>query len=488
MNPVALTGAILLFAFASVSLADRPRLVLGASDGVALDQPRIAIELIETPAQSLGPATANTFILDTGSERILAAGSAVNELTQAGYQTEGTFLEQGISGFSEFDVSAAYRVEVRGDSGVPFGNDDVRILSDPVLDLGGFNGVAGMPVMVGRVVTVDMSVWSNGGLGLMGVDFGTDLPPGNGNRFCIPLVPVGFPVDAEPPFSTHAPIPFLKAIVEAGSLSALGDFVLDTGAQITIISSKLGFRIGLDANGNGSLLDEAVGTVPIGGIAGQINAPVLAIDGLAIPTEEGTDLVWTNLQVIVLDIDPRIDGVLAMDLLTSGWLEALFGGDDGYVQAMQIDFRSYPDDNGTLCLDLTPGIGSLIEGTGFEDSDGDGIDDCWERLHFSDLSRAPFLEYAFGVNPLEPGPLPAVSISRSGSGSAIIRYRRNRLAPHLVYTVQVSSTMEEGSWTELPDPPMSVRSIDLCSEEVSIAIVLPASDRFVRVQVSAPPM
>ena len=194
MNPVALTGAILLFAFASVSLADRPRLVLGASDGVALDQPRIAIELIETPAQSLGPATANTFILDTGSERILAAGSAVNELTQAGYQTEGTFLEQGISGFSEFDVSAAYRVEVRGDSGVPFGNDDVRILSDPVLDLGGFNGVAGMPVMVGRVVTVDMSVWSNGGLGLMGVDFGTDLPPGNGNRFCIPLVPVGFPV------------------------------------------------------------------------------------------------------------------------------------------------------------------------------------------------------------------------------------------------------------------------------------------------------
>ena len=53
-------------------------LFLGRSDNIAIDQPKVTIEVIDTENgdASLGPATFSTFLLDTGATSILAAAEA----------------------------------------------------------------------------------------------------------------------------------------------------------------------------------------------------------------------------------------------------------------------------------------------------------------------------------------------------------------------------------------------------------------------------
>ena len=107
--------------------------------------------------------------------------------------------------------------------------------------------------------------------------------------------------------------------------------MLDSGAQVTIINEAIATRLGLDPNGNG-FADDAISTVPLSGATGGIDAPVLLIDEMRIPKDQGFDLVWENAEVIVLDIDPRISGVLGADFMTGdGGLDfnSLSGGDGG---------------------------------------------------------------------------------------------------------------------------------------------------------------
>jgi hypothetical protein len=69
--------------------------------------------------------------------------------------------------------------------------------------------------------------------------------------------------------------------------------------------------------------------------------PLVSLHNLAVHTRAGVDLVWSNLTVGVLDVDPSIAGVLGMDLLTSGWFErVLLGtGPTGYIHEVNFDFR-----------------------------------------------------------------------------------------------------------------------------------------------------
>ena len=56
-----------------------PYIELGPSDGLALDQPRVTVELFSDPTgdNSLGPTLNNVFFLDTGANSIMAMKSAV---------------------------------------------------------------------------------------------------------------------------------------------------------------------------------------------------------------------------------------------------------------------------------------------------------------------------------------------------------------------------------------------------------------------------
>ena len=162
-----------LVAILAVSLptpaAAGPWIDMGVKDDFAFDQPGINFELLENDGSgtSLGPdggsffGLTNRFLLDTGATSIIAMNDAEAELQSNGYVTDNTVFEQGVAGFSELDVSAPYIVKLTDDGGQSFSLPSTRIMSGQFPDLFGINGLVGMPGMVGRVVTLDETVWAN---------------------------------------------------------------------------------------------------------------------------------------------------------------------------------------------------------------------------------------------------------------------------------------------------------------------------------------
>ena len=343
-----------------------PFVELGESDGIALDQPRIAVELIDGET-SLGPTFSNTWLLDTGATTILAGNLAASEMTSQGANlTAGTHLEQGIAGSQLLDVSAAYRFDFADSEGnrvtLPQAGEDVRILSSPTLNLGSFGGIVGTPGMVNRISTIDYTVWSGGNIALIGIDFPATLPP-HSDRYSAPLNLVDFPPAGPAPVPTSGPLPFMTVKWSDGGNETQGNVVLDTGAQISAINTQVGLDVGLDTNMDGELdsLDANwLFDQQVGGIGGSITVPVFNVGRIMIPTDQGVDLVWTNMAALVVDIDPSIAGLLGSDLLTSGWINALVGGEDGYLEHVHVDLTDAVNKNGSLVFDLNPTLNIVI--------------------------------------------------------------------------------------------------------------------------------
>jgi hypothetical protein len=432
-----------LFA-SSLPAYEFPYILLGPADQLALDQPRVGVELVDPATnRTIGPDLATTFLLDTGANTVLAVDDAVVELNANGYKTEGTFFEQGVAGFTEFDVSAAYRLRFTDSDSVSHQLNDTRILSStdssfcPIPGLCSFFGIAGMPLMVDRVTTLDLSSIGGGGIDpggdifddLLGLDFmrttfSDQLPAAAGRRYSVPVTPSAFRPEGDGPLPSWADLPFVavESVHQEQRLPA--NFIVDTGAQLSIISADLAFRLGLDENGNGILEDEAVGTQQIGGIGGEVDAPMLQFDEVRVPTEQGVDLIFTDLTVAVLDIDPSIDGLLGMNYLSSGWLGAAFGelgnlddladlledaglGDlldslagletgEGspypFFEKVHFDFREHRTGNGRIYFDLTDDVSQIVAPPGSHgdlDSDGD-VDFADRTIWVRDIQKTYF--------------------------------------------------------------------------------------------------
>ncbi len=348
------------------SLAARPYIDLGTADGLALDQPRVAVEIFTKPASgspvSLGPEFSNTFLLDTGASTVMAVGAAVGELNTAGYQTVAVYDEQGVAGSTPTDVSQIYRLDYAGSTGVRQSLDSVRLLSTADLDFGSFSGIVGMPAMVGKQVTLDMTGWSNGSSITLDVHFPAAAPAAAAHRYEVPLTLVDFPLtgqrNASDPLPTSAPLPFAPVLVRFGDNKIEGQFVVDTGAQVSILSRAMAFALGLDANHDGNFDDEKIDELPVGGIGGEVLMPIVNTDSLGIRTTDGTDITWKNLSIGIQDIDPQISGVIGMDLLTSGWFEKVFGGSgpDGFLNAIHFDFADAGNHQGRMLLDVNAAL------------------------------------------------------------------------------------------------------------------------------------
>jgi PKD repeat protein len=414
------------------------------------DQPYVEIELVEVlPDQTtrgIGPYGLgnelypfNRLLLDTGANSAMVVSDAAADLVSHGYRTEGTYLEIGVAGDHAFDLSAPYQINFRGTDGIthtlPQTADQNRIMSDATVDLGGMPaslggipGLIGMPAMVGRVTTLDMRQWDDVSdlleIEPLGVTFADAVPVGNGHRYSVPVdtrvtfdprdgLPPGSPPDA--PLPVWAPVPFLTVFTEFQGVRRAGSFLLDTGAQMTLISTATAFSLGLDEDGDGDLMDQALGTIPVGGVGGTVEAPLMVIHTLRIPTLEGQDLVWLDRQselpgvaVLVADIAPGIDGVLGVDILTSGldysfdpvtWEFTMSGAP--YFEQVHFDFRNLAGGSGVLYLDLnpmydvtTPDASVLVTPTGQStDVTEGGSGDTYEIS----LTRAPTADVTVSV-------------------------------------------------------------------------------------------
>lgn len=288
----ALVGlAALSVGVATGAFASGPWIDMGVKDDFAFDQPAVSFELFANDGSgtSIGPdgdggyfGLINSFLLDTGATAIIAMNDAESSMQSNGYVTENTVYEQGVAGYSELDVSAPFIVQLTDSNGSEFSLPSTRIMSGQFPDLFGINGLVGMPGMVGRVVSLDETVWA-GITDLdslldadpLGVTFGSTLPSSGGHRYSVPIHAKRFDVIGDPPLPSSAPIPLLEMTVGFGDREASGSFVLDTGAAISFISTAMATELGLDSNSDGELGsgdEQYEGTLPIGGIGGTIEA------------------------------------------------------------------------------------------------------------------------------------------------------------------------------------------------------------------------
>ncbi len=383
---------------------------MGVKDDAAIYQPMVTIEVLTNDASetSLGPGTlidgfgifGNSLLLDTGASSIIAMNDAETTLKQNGFTTEGEVFELGVAGTSILDVSSPYKINIAGSDGITYRLDNARIQSGQFPGLFGFNGLVGMPGMVGRHVKMEIFPSTGGGdifdlLPNAEVSFPSSLPASSGHRYTIPLTAKSFNlteadtigangVEGEGPLPIQAPLPMITPTVGFGDRHASGQFLLDTGAQISFISSKIALSLGLDSNGDGEITtsdDQSFGSLPIGGIGGQVEAPLFLIDTFRVHTEQDVDLVWDAAQVLVLDIHPDIDGVLGSDVLTSGWVDILTPTPGtGPIKQVHMDFSQFfaEGDPGQLHLDLDTDFDTVTssgqEGDFDADGDTDGTD------------------------------------------------------------------------------------------------------------------
>ena len=325
---------------------------LGPAASIAIDQPRVAMEVYTpgTPDYSYGPVT-NTWLLDTGAQGLLSAGAATTEIKALGYATEGTYDELGLGGTKTYDVSAVYNFDFAGNSGVRNTLENVRILSDDTVSFGGFGGIVGMVAMVHRVSSLDLTPMNNTPIpSLISVDFSGSVPAGAGHRYGVELSLNPFPASGDPPLPSFGPLPFIDVEFQHGSTTLPGSLVLDTGAQISLLGTQAAFNLGLDANNDGNFDDEMLLELPFTGADGTIIwVPILGVDKLVLGTSEGIDLIWTDVTIGIVDIDPAILGVFGSDILTSGYLT---DPDGGYIDQIHLDFTDSDNFNGIMYLDL----------------------------------------------------------------------------------------------------------------------------------------
>jgi predicted aspartyl protease len=88
-------------------------------------------------------------------------------------------------------------------------------------------------------------------------------------------------------------------------------FLLDTGSQITVISTALAQRLNLNLNNPTTTLD-------VQGVGGSQTLPGFTIDSIKLPVKGGGTLTFTSVPVYVLDAAPGLDGILGMNLFNLG--------------------------------------------------------------------------------------------------------------------------------------------------------------------------
>lgn len=115
------------------------------------------------------------------------------------------------------------------------------------------------------------------------------------------------PRDAGPLPALAAHPMIVDVETEHGQGSFTTDWLLDTGAPISIISTEHAAALGLyDAQGQPTRSPDF--TMPLGGVGGQINPmPGYRIDELRVPAADGRLIVYEDVSVLVTDISIELD-------------------------------------------------------------------------------------------------------------------------------------------------------------------------------------
>ncbi|HEY2387415.1 MAG TPA: aspartyl protease family protein [Candidatus Binatia bacterium] len=318
---IALTGHAAPAAAASVT-------VRAATDATLLP-PMIALHLRDGAGRALKPVDAGEAelmgdlpvlaILDTGASATLLSHDTAQRY---GVRSESgaRWTETGMTGDHALGVTAAYglALDAGGDEDggrgrraapSPIVLDGQRLLVNDVAATpeamlaspGAIVDVVGMPALQRAVAELHPA---GGGLAPASV---TLHEAGDAVRadHWLPLALVDFARHHDPKNRgtppTLAPNPVLRGVrVVEGGHSARGDWLVDTGSALTILSTATARSLGLH--------EPAPLSAPVGGISGTQQAlPGWHVERVEIPTSDGDVLVLTDAAVFVHDVTTVTD-------------------------------------------------------------------------------------------------------------------------------------------------------------------------------------
>ena len=338
----------------------------------ALDLPRIYFTLKrtpESPALGADSDTTNYAFLDTGASGLLLSRETADTLGIS-LDPKAQFADVGIGGTELFSVSEPLYLGLAGFNANPSDSSTYKfigpgrfqvkkaaagILSEPL-------DIIGMPAMIGRIAVLHSAATNSleyftadikepTDRDIPKVDFKVAL---NFKKFTHLSDPNNIP-----PLPTLAYNPVIKGLtINRGSKSSRGDWLLDTGATISLISTKQAAALGL-MDQNGTPLASQAFSLPVGGIGNMVQVPGFEIDSLTIQTITGQNLIFKNVRLGVHDIryfDEEkgklitIDGVFGSNFLcASAKMESLFPSE---VSETMFEYIVIDMKKGTLGFDL----------------------------------------------------------------------------------------------------------------------------------------
>jgi hypothetical protein len=366
--------AALIVALSTADAASAPQtadetksILVTGTEEAALGQPRVRVQLrqgdriltgdaplLPENLDDLGSGRREAFItayLDTG-----ASGCVLSKATARRFGVEherdAAFHEIGLHGESVVDISVAldvFAAIAEADKKQQAAEALTRMLKGArfqisretppaLLQLMGELNVIGMPAIRTAVIEIDPAPMrgEQGAEALMTEgprvtlhDRKARLPQGG---LVIDMEPIDFSRRRHPenrgPLPTLASNPIVPAVeTSAGAAKFTCDWLLDTGAAASIISTRHAQALGL-LNPDGTPARPADFTLPLGGIAGTAKAtPGYIIDGLRIKLRgtgrNARTLEFRRVHVVIRDITATLDsgrsitldGVLGMNLL-----------------------------------------------------------------------------------------------------------------------------------------------------------------------------
>ncbi len=334
-----------------------------------------------------GPAFSVRAFLDTGASDIMLSDNTAKALGVKSMMIanqQAYVYDIGVSGEEAFEISEPVYVGISNFSSSEQGENPASYrktatatplklrTAGGVLDqLTGGIEIAGMPVMMGKVVTIDARGLdqldllktrivekndpsipkTDSTIKLTYIDFTrfTRVEPKNTRR----------PISAPNPMI--GPNPFVKndqtkpvVISHQGKIVPV-TLLLDTGAASSMISSRVAEKMGIKKGADGLLTGvprEKQFQLPIGGIGGASNVTGFFADTLTLPVMKGEPLIFKGAPVLIKDItvtDPvtkeeyTLDGIFGMNYLvasveiTGGMLPDIGKSGGGPFQHIVID-------------------------------------------------------------------------------------------------------------------------------------------------------
>jgi len=345
---------VILLLNTQLVFASRRDLVFEKVYEAALDLPRIYF-LIKRNADSQPLNQKEEFethyaFLDTGASGILLSRETAESLGVK-LAANAQYVDVGVGGAEYFKVSeplhlclASFASQNPENQNIYncFGPWRVQIKSQSIGLLGEPLDVIGMPAMVGNIVVLNSAATNE--LGYFAANIkskNSDGIPTVDFKIAIRLKKFTNPKDPRNtgPLPVSADNPVIdKIVVSLNGRRSESSWVLDTGAMMSLISTKQAKKLGL-LDKNGRPLAKVAFSIPIGGVGDVTMVNGFEVDKLTIPTMNGFNLIFKNARLGVQDIkyfdvekktEVVIDGVLGSNFLcASAKMESMLPSETG---------------------------------------------------------------------------------------------------------------------------------------------------------------